>query len=397
MHLPIFRHREPQSRHQRSLHLVLFESAITAGSFCTPIMTPFFLSIGLSQAEISVTQALFTIAVLLIDFPTGWLADRFGRKWANVLGDFGAALAYFLYATANSFASVVFCECLLGFFMAFSEGVDFSLLKHFSGKVQPEESYFRRQVARLSLWQHVANLTFVILGGPLGAINFRLAIVCSGLSRVIGGLISLGINDDSERLQKIANNPLRDMARIAISSFRQRELRTHIFAYAIGREMTHGIIWVFTPMLMLAGVPLSIVSMGWAVNSLFCVVGSRLAERYSQHLSSRQVMAIPLALMAVSMATLTIQINLWTVSLYLLMGVVQGWTGATLMPRLQQYVSAGEQTSVVSLAKVVAKLLYVPAVCLIGIAADIQLNYAATVTLVIFLPLGLLTMHAFKE
>lgn len=390
-------HASPDHNYRRSLRLVLLESAVTAGSVCTPILTPFFHSINLSQAQIATTQALFTIIVLLIDFPTGWLADRFGRKWANVIGDFGAALAYFLYATTNSFLGVVCCECLLGFFVAFSEGVDLSLLKHFSGKLESSEDYFRQQTARLSFWQQVCGLVLILLGGPIGAISFRLAIACSGLTRLIGGVISLGIQDDSERLKTTTVNPLQDMTRIARFALQNRPLRLCIFAYAVGREMTHGIIWVFTPMLMLAGVPVGIVSMGWAASSLFCIVGTRLAGKFSPRLSDRQILAVPLILMTISMTILTIQINIWTVGFYLLMGVVQGWTGATLMPRVQQYVPASEQTSVISFAKVIAQALYVPAVYLIGLAADVRLNYAATATLAIFLPLGLLILHSFKK
>lgn len=386
-----------KSRPETSLRLVLLESAVTAGSVCTPILTPFFHSVGLNQAQISATQALFTVMVALLNIPSGWMADRFGRKWANVIGDFGAALAYFLYAGANSFLSIVGCECLLGFFIAFSQGVDLSLVKHFSAQIQPGEAFFRQKTAQLAFWQQIASLMLVLLGGPLGAINFRLAIAGSGVTHLIGGLIGLGISDDSERLVRLAQNPFSDMARIAKNSLDSPVLRYRIFAYAIGREMTHAIIWVYTPMLMLAGVPLSVVSLGWAISSLACVVGSRLAERFAWKMSDRQVFLLPLGLMAVSMTALSIQISLWTIGFYLLMGVIQGWTNATLMPRVQRHVADSEQTSVISLAKVIAQALYIPATCVTGIAADYALNYAALVTLAIFLPLGLLTALALKE
>lgn len=388
---------QSKSRYRRSLRLVLVESALAAGSISVPIMTPFFHSIGLNQAEIAITQALFTLVMLFIDLPTGWIADRFGRKWANVIGDFGAALSYFLYATATNFLGVVSSECLLGFFMAFSEGVDFSLLRHFSYQIQPGEQYFRQQSMRLSFWREISSLTLVLLGGPIGAISFRLAIACNGLIYLSSGIISLGIYDDSERLHRPVTNPLRDMLRIATSAMKRPRLRTYIFAFAVSREMTHGIIWVFTPMLMCAGVPLGIVSMGWAINSLFCMLGVSLAKRFSPKLSDQQILAIPLLLMAFSMAVLTIRINLWTIGFYLLMGAVQGWTATTMMPRLQQHIPASEQTSVISLAKVISKLIYIPVVYLIGLAADFSLNFAGAATLIIFLPLGLLILRAFKE
>lgn len=101
--------------------------------------------------------------------------------------------------------------------------------------------------------------------------------------------------------------------------------------------MTHGIIWVFTPILIMAGVPLSIVSGAWALNSLACIVGTKLASKLVVKLKDWQILALPVGLMICSMTTLSIKINLRTVWTYLLMGVVQGWTGATLMTLVQEH------------------------------------------------------------
>ncbi len=64
----------------RNLKLVMFESAITAGLLSMSIMTPFYHSIGLSQLEISWTQIIFTLVMLVLDLPLGYVADRFSRK-----------------------------------------------------------------------------------------------------------------------------------------------------------------------------------------------------------------------------------------------------------------------------------------------------------------------------
>lgn len=376
-----------------NLRLVMFESAITAGLISMSIMTPFFYSIGLSNAEIALSQALFTVVVSLLNLPMGWLADRLSRKWANVIGDFGCALGFLLYSTAHSFTNVVFCECWLGIFLSVSQGVDFTLLKHFSNQLSPDEEFFRRKNAQLAFWQHVCTLALVLLGGPLGAINFRLAIGLSGLPSLIGGIASLFISDDSERLRPTHANPAQDMLRIVRSAFRQSCLRWRLFAYAAGREMTHGIIWVLTPMLLLAGVPLAVVSVAWAIDSLARIIGARLALRYAPRLRASQVFAVPLLLMVVSMSVLAIQINLWTIGFYFLMGIVCGWTGATLLPLVQEETPPAEQTTIISLAKVMGQALYIPVSMIVGWAADFQLRYAALATLLIFLPLGVIVLR----
>jgi cyanate permease len=97
------------------------------------------------------------------------------------------------------------------------------------------------------------------------------------------------------------------------------------------------------------------------------------------------------------MGALSISINLFTVCLYFLMGIVQGWANATLMPMVQRHADPAEQNTIVSMAKVAGQILYIPIVWLTGYAADISLNYAPLVTLIIFIPLGLLVIKTLNK
>lgn len=386
--------KNPITSVKRNLRLVMLESSLTAALLSMSIMTPFFYSIGLSQLQISEAQVIFTVVMMFLNLPTGWVADRFSRKWANVIGDFGVALTFVVYATAQNFLMVVLCECALGFFMSLSQGVDQSLLRHFCQKLDPDENFFRRKTAQLNCWHYITTLVLVWLGGPIGAISLRLAIALSGVPHIIGGIASLLVADDSQKLIT-DKSPLGDMLRIVVSSFRNHPLCLRIFAYAVGREMTHCIIWVFTPLLLLAGVPLAVVSTAWALNALACLLGAKLAAKYSLNLKEWQIFVIPLILMSLSMGIIGTHLSIITVWLYLLMGVVQGWTGSTLIPLVQHYARPEEQTSVISLAGIVGRLVYIPTSLLVGWVGDLHLASTPLVVLLCFVPAGLFLTYCF--
>lgn len=375
----------------RNVKLVMLESALTAGLLSMSIMTPFFYSIGLTQLEVSKTQIIFTMIMMVLNVPMGWVADRFSRKWANVIGDFGVAVTFIGYAFANDFWSVVTCESLLGCFMALSQGVDQGLLKHFCNQIDPGEDFFRRKTAMLHCLHYISTLILVCLGGPIGAISLRLAIGLSGAPYVVAGVASLLVKDDSKKLT-VKGNPLGDMLRIMLDSLKKRPLRTRMITYAVGREMTHSIIWVFTPLLTLVGVPMTVVSLGWALNALACLVGAELAKRFSVKMKDWQVFVVPLLLATLSMGVLSWNLNILTIWIYLLMGVVQGWTGASLLPLVQRYVVPEEQTTVISLTHVFSRLVFIPATFLIGWVGDIDLILTPLANLMIFAVLGTIVL-----
>jgi MFS family permease len=373
----------------RNLRLVALESIVTAGILSIPIMTPFFNSIGLNQEQIALSQMIFTVVVMLLNVPTGWLADRFSRKWANIIGDFGCALTLILYSQAQDFTGVVLCETLVGVFLAFSQGVDASLLKHFSSKLDSSGELYKTTFSKVSSLQYICMLSLMLLGGPIGAIDFRLAIALSAVTFLVGGTVALFVNDDSENLVPSHRNPLKDMLRVVKDAAQNPALRLRIFAYAVAREITHGIIWVFTPLMLLAGVPLAVVSVGWAINNVAGFIGSKIAQKFATRLKEWQIFAIPILLVTIGLGVMSLHFSLATIWLYLLMGVTQGWTSATMLPLLQRHAKPSEQTSVISLARVAAQILYLPAVWLIGIAADLKTEYSMLTTLLIFVPLSL--------
>ncbi len=381
--------KKTRNENWRSLRLTAFESISTATIMSIPIMTPFFIDIGLDQEQIALAQIIFTVVLMVLDIPLGWIADRFSRKWANVIGDFGCATTLLLYSTVQDFSGVVACEMLFGVFMAFSHGVDASLLKHFSGKIDGSGKLFKTTTAQVASLRFIFTLVMVSLGGPIGAIDFRLAIALSAANYAVGGVVSLFIRDDSENLVPQHKNPLRDMARVINEAIRNPKLRLRIFAYSVATEITHGIIWVFTPLMLLAGVPLSIVSIGWALNATTGFIGSKIAQRFVHRLRDWQMFAIPILIVFTGLGIMSVWFNIATVWLYLLMGVAQGWTSATMLPLVQQHAKSAEQTSVISVARVVAKFLYIPAVWLIGVAADIRTEYSMLATLIIFIPLSI--------
>lgn len=385
-----------------NLHLVMTESSITAGLLAMSVITPFFNSIGLNQVQISETQMTYTIIALLLNLPLGYLADRVSRKWANILGDFGHAFVMLAYSQVDSFWGAVTCECIFGVCSALTDGVDLSLLEHFVGKIAgikgtSKSHLLKTKTAHLEIAKQVCSLFLVILGGPIGAIDLRLAIALSAVNYFIGGIVSIFIKDDSTKLKPTHKNPLRDIANIIKTAFTTPMLRRRIFAFAIAREMTHGIIWIATPLFLKAGVPMSIVSFMWAGNALMAVLGAHLASKYGKHQSDPVLLAIPVAMMTTSTLIIGLSLNIITVWFYGLMGITQGWTAATMSPMVQRYTKASEQASVLSLAKMLTQLLYIPVVWIIGYAADIELAYGLLATTAIFLPLGILSIKSLQK
>ena len=73
-------------------------------------------------------QAIFSVACILMEYPSGYLSDRIGYRSALILASVLAIAGWSLYTIARSFTGVLLAEIVLGAAWAFISGSDTALL-----------------------------------------------------------------------------------------------------------------------------------------------------------------------------------------------------------------------------------------------------------------------------
>ncbi|HSH56145.1 MAG TPA: MFS transporter, partial [Candidatus Limnocylindrales bacterium] len=91
-------------------------------------LTPFFLERGLGLSEIFLLQSIFSLAVVLLEVPSGYFADRFGRAFSIRLSVPIAMIGLLAYAVSEHYWQLVACELLLAVATSLLSGVDTALL-----------------------------------------------------------------------------------------------------------------------------------------------------------------------------------------------------------------------------------------------------------------------------
>lgn len=381
-----------QRRAWRGLRLILVESALTRVIISMPIMVLFFNSIGMNQAQIALSQAVFAVVLLVLNVPLSWVADRFSRKWCNVIGNFGAALGFGLYALSQNFYHVVLCEILLGVFMSFSHSIDAAMTKDYASKIDRTGRLFAKRWALMATWGLVAEMVGYLVGGPIGAMSYRLAIGASAVTMGVGGVLALFLHDSEEKLANVHKNPLRDMWRVVKVCVGRPKLRWWMAGLMVANEITHVMMWPMTPLLLVAGVPATWLGVAWVVNTLAAVVGARIAGRFVGRLRGREwmIFALPIGVVSLSLVGMILSLNLVTVWLFAGLGFARGWTSATIPAIIQNNAPKSMEATTMGLAKTAGRVLYIPTVYIVGWACDFSVTWAMVATLVIFVPLAMI-------
>lgn len=385
----------PTFGNRGSFRLLRMEMVITKTLMSVAIMVPFWNSIGMDQGQIGFSQLVFTGVLLVLNMLTGLLADKASRKWCNFGGDAIIAGSLALYATVDSLAGVIVCEAIFGFGAALSHGADSGLFKAFCGLIARDPAHKNRLIhhfnGQINIWRPVLQIVLVIIGGFIGASSPRLAILLSAVPFACGAIAMLFVREVGERLTSTHRNPLREIWGVIQHTARDVQLRWAIIAFAVGREITHVMIWALTPILVLVGVPVQIVAFGWAINLCMVTVGAITAKRWAMRLPEWLQFALPISAVLVALSIMSVHLSIWTVGLYSVLGFSQGWTGTALQSMVQIHARDDRMSSVDSASSSLAMLLYMPLVWLIGSVGSSDIRWSIIATIAVFTPLTIFT------
>jgi MFS family permease len=383
---------EENKLYERNLILIKTETLLTSisAAFSIPIITLFWNSIGMDQTAIGFVQMVFTIVILFLDVPMGYVADRFNRKVVNIIGDFGCAFAFAFYMYAQNILMAIIAECLLGIFLAMTNGVDNAFIKYNSDKIDNSGKLFKKNIAQLEKYKFISIIIAMVIGMVISKYSLSLTIGISSIPYLLGGIIALFIKNIGEKSIVIHKNPLKDMGHNLKEIMKTKKVKWYVFAYMLAKEITHPVIWVFTPLMILVGVPAHIVAIGWIFNYIFATVGSHISEK-TVNLRFSTKFVIPIIACVSWMSILILDLNIITVWLFALNGLALGMTSGSIIPSIQAEVKDGLQTTVVSVASTAARLFYVPLVYFLNLIANNKPQLALVGNLFIFLPLALIT------
>ena len=376
--------------YKRNLNLTVIETILTSigAGFSVPVINLFWNSIGMNQTDIGFTQMMFTIVIVCLDIPMGYLADRFNRKILNIIGDIGVAFTFLYYAFSQNMYMAIISECLLGIFMAMTNGVDQSFIKYNADQIEPSGELFKKVNAKIFTLRYIVTFIMMLIGGFISKYSLRLTVGMSFVPYIIGGLIAFFINDYAKKINKKHNNILKDMCLNFKEIIQDKKARTYLLAYIVGKEITHPHIWIFTPLMIMVGVPIEIVSFGWIFSEVFKIIGAKIAEKIVNIKTTIKFSTL-IAITFLWMSILIINTNIFTIWVFVLNGLVVGLFSGSMITPLQENTKEENQTSVMSIASTGARLLYIPLVYIINYLGNIKLQLAFVGMIVIFMPISL--------
>lgn len=93
-----------------------------------PVLVLFYQSHGMSMQDVFTLQAVYSFTLMFLEIPTGFFADKYGRRNSMILGSFFGVAGYLIYASLSGFWIFVLAELALGVGQSLISGADSAML-----------------------------------------------------------------------------------------------------------------------------------------------------------------------------------------------------------------------------------------------------------------------------
>lgn len=137
-----------------------------------PIVVLFYQDNGLGMQEVFILQAIYSVAIVVLEIPSGYFADALGRKTTLIIGSVLGFMGYLVYSLSFGFWGFLVAEVVLGFGQSLISGADSALLYDTLLQHKREKDYMKHEGRMISVGNFAEALAG-IAGGLLAAISLR--------------------------------------------------------------------------------------------------------------------------------------------------------------------------------------------------------------------------------
>ncbi len=341
-----------------------------------PIMLLFYKSNGLGSYELFVLKAIYSVAVVVMEIPSGWMADVWGRKKTLILGSILGSLGFLIYSFSYDFWAFVAAEIVLGIGLSFISGADSALL-YDSLKADNKTDKYTREEGRITSAGNFAEAIAGIVSGFLVYFSLRTPFYFQfGVATLaIPAAFTLiepktNSNEHVHSIKKLVKN-IRDTLII------NTNLRIAILLSAITGTATLSFAWLVQPFFVAIGLPEELFGIFWTALNLSVGISSVFAYKVELFLGKRRSVLGVIILLSLGYFFTGISISYWGVGFLFVFYLVRGIATPIFKNYINQYTDSEVRATMLSVRNFVIRMAFAGIGPLLGwITDNVSLNKA---------------------
>jgi len=260
-----------------------------------PILIPYQEGLGLSMKEIMLLQSFFGLFMAILEVPSGYIADLFGRKKTLIIGAFFSGCGFSLYPFATSFWDFIYIEILLAIGLSFCSGTDISILYDSLENSHASQKVKKTAIAKLGFYANFSEGSAAILAGIVVLYSIKTPFYINMFTGWIPFIIALSFIEP--KIQRASHKETLKNFREIYQILFHNKFTFYIFAnFIIWSLATFCAVWIFQKHWSDHKIPLFYFGFLWASYNITVGIISRFVPYLEERMSIQTLIYILCAL-----------------------------------------------------------------------------------------------------
>lgn len=362
-----------------------------------PIIVLFYQSNGMSMREIFQLQAVYSLTLMFFEVPTGYFADRAGRKTSILLGSFMGVAGYLIYSSSFGFWNFVVAEVALGIGQSLVSGADSAMLYDslLAGKQSDKYTRFEGRVTSVG---NFAEALAGIVGGLLAISSLRTPFYVQTAVAAIAIPAALSLVEPPVITKRIRLTAGQLFAVIRLTLHGNRKLKWNTLFSAVTGVSTLTMAWFAQPLFIQAGIQVSWFGVIWAVLNVTVGIAAITAWKFEKRLGPARTVISFAGILIAGYLSLAVFPPYAGLSMLLLFYFARGIATPTLRNYINLISPTETRATILSVRNLVIRLLFVILGPFLGWLTDtFSLNTALAIAGTIFGLMMGITLYYFLK
>ena len=261
-----------------------------------PVIVLFYKSNGLTMKDIFLLQSVYSLTLMTLEIPTGYFADRVGRKSSILFGSMLGFTGYLVYSFSFGFWQFVIAEVILGVSQSLVSGADSAMLYDTLASAKQNDRYTRLE-GRVTSIGNFGEAFAGIVGGILAVSSLRTPFFVQTCVAMLAIPAALMLREPPVKTRKTKPG-LKEIGSIIYSALHgDVKLKWNTFFSAITGAATLSMAWFAQPYFGQIKLPLTMYGVLWALLNLTVGIAAIYAWRFEKKFgASRTVITFTLAI-----------------------------------------------------------------------------------------------------
>ncbi|MGC9375280.1 MAG: MFS transporter [Bacteroidales bacterium] len=356
-----------------------------------PIVVLFYEDNGLAMRHVFLLQAIYSVSIVILEIPSGYLADVLGRKSTLVIGTIMGLLGFLTYSFSYGFTGFLVAEIILGIGQSLISGADSAMLYDTLQEDGKKEQYIKFEGRMISIG-NFAEAIAGILGGLLAGISLRYPYYAQTMVSFIGVPAAI-LLIEPQKHREVIKLKLQDILKIVkYALYDHKELKWNIIFSSVIGSATLTMAWFVQPYFEIIALPVTLFGIFWTMLNLTVGVSAIFAHKIEYKLKQTKTMLwITILIPAGYIAISRIQ-ALWGLGVLFIFYFVRGVATPVLKDYINKLCDSNIRATVLSVRNFVIRIFFAIIGPFVGWYTDtFNLQAALLLSGIIFFLLAALT------